>query len=322
MSWEPLNLAKLAERPPIKPTLGDMGLLYPGKRHVFSGPQESAKTLAAYAIALEVVRRDGAVLLIDFEMGHWDARDRFRELGATDEDFQRIDYVEPEIPATEATILELVDADPTLVIIDAAAGAYDLQGLDDNKRAEVERFAGLYTRRFFLNDIATLLIDHVVKDAKARGRYAIGSERKVGGVDVHLGFEAVKALTRGGSGLVKINTHKDRFGHLPRPKAAELALASDPETGHITWQLRAADPEQPWRPTVLMEKVSRYAEERNGDLPSRNQVEAGIGGNRDYVRQAIDQLLAEDYLAEQEGPRNARLIVSVKPFRKPEDDES
>ena len=322
MSWEPLNLANLEERPPIEPTLGDVGLLYPGKRHVFSGPQEAAKTIAAYAIALEVVRRDGAVLLVDFEMGQWDARDRFRELGATDEDFQRIDYIEPEIPATVETILELVDASPTLVIIDAAAGAYDLQGLDDNKRAEVERFAGLYTRRFFLNDIATVLIDHVVKDAKARGRYAIGSERKVGGADVHLGFEPVTPLTRGGSGLVKISTHKDRLGHLPRPKAAELALNSDPETGRISWQLRAASREQPWRPTVLMDKVSRYTEERNGDLPSRNQVEAGVGGNREYVRQAIDLLLAEGFLREEPGARNARLLVSVKPFRKPEDDES
>jgi AAA domain len=188
VSWQPLNLANLEERPPIKPTLGGVGLLYPGKRHVFSGPQESAKTLAGYAFGVEVVRQGGAVLLIDFEMGQWDARDRFRELGATDEDFQRIDYVEPEMPADEATILKLVDADPKLVIIDAAAGAYDLQGLDDNKRGDVERFAGLYIRRFFLKDIATILIDHVVKDAKA-------------------------------------------LGHLPRPRAAELALESCPETG-------------------------------------------------------------------------------------------
>ena len=37
-------------------TLGGIGLVYPGKRHVFSGPPESAKTLAAYAIALAEVR--------------------------------------------------------------------------------------------------------------------------------------------------------------------------------------------------------------------------------------------------------------------------
>jgi hypothetical protein len=51
-SWLPLNLNDLPEQPPVHPTLGQLGnigLLYPGKRHVFSGPQESAKTLCAYS---------------------------------------------------------------------------------------------------------------------------------------------------------------------------------------------------------------------------------------------------------------------------------
>ncbi len=61
MSWEPLNLAHIEERPPVQPTLGGLGLVYPGKRHVFSGPQEAAKTLAAYAIALAVIRDSGTV---------------------------------------------------------------------------------------------------------------------------------------------------------------------------------------------------------------------------------------------------------------------
>jgi len=93
MSWDPINLAKIEERPPLEPTLGGLGLVYPGKRHVFSGPPESAKTLAAYAIALEIIRSGGSVVLIDFEMGPFDARDRLLELGATEPDFERLHYV-------------------------------------------------------------------------------------------------------------------------------------------------------------------------------------------------------------------------------------
>jgi len=70
-------------------------------------------------------------------MGQWDARDRLRELGATDEDLERLLYIEPESPATKEIIAGLLDWKPTLVIIDAAAGAYDLQGLDDNERADL-----------------------------------------------------------------------------------------------------------------------------------------------------------------------------------------
>jgi hypothetical protein len=69
VSWEPTNLANLEPRPPISPSVGGAGLIYPGKRHVFSGPPESAKTLAAYAIGLDEIRLGGNVLLIDFEMG-------------------------------------------------------------------------------------------------------------------------------------------------------------------------------------------------------------------------------------------------------------
>lgn len=76
MSWEPIDLAKLEPRPVSFPSIGGVNLIYPGKRHVFSGAPESAKTIAAYAIMLEEIRLGGNVLLIDFEMGPWDARER------------------------------------------------------------------------------------------------------------------------------------------------------------------------------------------------------------------------------------------------------
>jgi hypothetical protein len=317
VSWESLNLAHLGDRPPVKPTLGG-GILYPGKRHVFSGPQESAKTLAAHAISLDVIRAGGTVLLIDFEMGQWDARDRLRELGATANDFERIHYVEPDTPATEGIIGQLLDLTPTLVVIDAAAGAYDLQGLDDNKRQDVERFAGVYVRSFWLAGIATVLIDHVVKNADARGKYAIGSERKVGGADVHLGFEVASSpLTRGGHGVYRIVTHKDRGGWLPRPRAAELELRSDSDTHAITWTFREplTESDDGWQPTVLMEKVSRWLEQQD-EPKSRNEVEsANLGKSRDYVRKAMDKLLAGEYVVETAGPRKARMLTSIKPFR-------
>jgi hypothetical protein len=318
--WEPLNLNLLEERPPIQPTLGGVGLIYPGKRHVFSGPQETAKTLAAYAIALEEVRAGGVVLLLDFEMGQWDARDRLRELGASAEDFERIHYLEPEGPASEEIVCELIARwAPTLAIIDAAAGAYALQGLDDNKRGDVERFAVVYVRPFWLREIATILVDHVVKNADNRGRYAIGSERKVGSADVHLGFEAITALARGGAGRYKIVTHKDRGGWLPRPRAGELELRSDPDGHAITWAFKqpAAESEDGWKPTALMERVSRYLEGRD-DPTSRNAVEGDVTGKRDYVRQAVDCLVSEGYVNETAGPNRARLLLSVQAFREDE----
>lgn len=321
MSWEPIDLEHIGDRPAVTPTIGEVGLVYPGKRHVFSGPQESAKTLAAYAIALEEIRsggEDNYVLLIDLEMGQWDARDRLCEMGATGEELAQILYVEPETPATEEIIFGFLGYKLALVIVDAAAGAYDLQELDDNKRADAERFARIWVRPFWQRGIATIVLDHVVKNTDTRGKYAIGSERKVGGVDVHLGFECVTEFHRGGHGLYKIATHKDRAGWLPRPRAGELELRSDPVTHAITWTFRPPQETDHaldgFRPTTLMERVSRYLELQSGAV-SQTAVEQAVTGKVKYLRVATDHLVREGYVTEASGPRGARLLLSVEAFR-------
>jgi len=318
VTWEPINLAKLEPRPKIAPSIGGVNLIYPGKRHVFSGPPESAKTLAGYAVALEEVRLGGNVLLIDFEMGQWDARDRLREMGATDEELEHIFYIEPETPATEEIVETLAGRWTfTLVIIDAAAGAYSLQALDDNLRKDVEKFTRIYVRSFWLRGVATIVVDHVAKNAGTRGAFAIGSERKVGGVDVHLGFEVAVAIKRGGRGLYKVVTHKDRLGHLERPKAAELELRSDALTHALTWTFTNPEPSSEagsWQPTHLMEKVSRWLE-KQADEVSRNDVDKAKLGTAVYVRQALDELIRDEYVQETAGARRSRLVRSLKPYR-------
>lgn len=318
-SWAPVNLATLEEKPPVKPTLGGVGIAYPGKRHIFSGPQESAKTLAAYAIGLELVRERQRIVLIDFEMGRWDARDRLRELGATAEDFALVDYVEPGDPATPERISRLVDRQPVLVIIDAAAGAYDIQGLDDNKRQDVERFTRLYVRDFWRSGIATIVLDHVVKNSETRGKYAIGSERKVGGADVHLGFEVIVPIKRGAEGRYKISTHKDRGGFLTRGRLADMVLSSHPETHAITWQFTTAEhPEgdNVWRPTVLMQRASEYLEKQLEPV-SFNQVITNTKGNETTLKDALEHLISLGFAREESGPRGARNVVSERPYRQP-----
>jgi hypothetical protein len=317
VTWSPVNLANLEEREPVTPSMS--GLVYPGRRHVWSGAPESGKTLVAYLVGLEHLRAGGTVAVVDFEMGPYDARDRLRDLGATVDDFARLLYVEPEgVPASDTILGDLVDEfAPTLVVIDAAAGAYDLQGLDDNKRADAEWFARALITPLWQRGIATVTLDHVTKNSEARGKYAIGSERKVGGADVHLGFEAVVPLGRGRTGLVKIVTHKDRFGYLPRPRAAELELRSDRETHAITWTWREPEDEDPagdtWRPTQLMQRVSEYLAAQ-GEPVSRNAVEKNVTGQGKYLRQAIDALVADGHVRVDRGPNRSHLLTNVTPF--------
>lgn len=320
-SWTPINLNQLPETPPVPPQLGNTHLVYPGKRHVFSGVPESAKTLAAYCILIQVVRHGGTAILIDFEMGGNDARQRLRELGATAAEIDQIYYLEPDEPTTRQRIQLLIELNPQLVVIDAAAGVYTLEGLDDNKRLDVEKVSALYVREFWRNEIATILIDHVVKDGEHRGRYAIGSERKLGGVDVHLGFETVKAISRGTTGHYKIITHKDRGGYHKRGHIADLKLDSDPETHEIDWAFMepqtTTTEDGYFRPTHLMEKISIDLQFRDGPA-TRNQICDALGGKGKGRLEAINALVREGFAAEEDGPNRSKLVRHVRPYR--EDD--
>lgn len=315
-SWAPINLNQLPETPPQPPTLGNINLVYPGKRHVFSGPQESAKTLAAYTIAIQLARQDQETIIIDFEMGRYDARNRLRELGATPDQIDRIHYLEPWQPATSAHIEALITLHPQLVIIDAAAGAYDLQSLDDNKRTDVERFTSIYIRAFWRNEIATIVLDHVVKNIDNRGAYAIGSERKVGGADVHLGFAPITPISRGGKGHYKITTHKDRGGYLRRGRVADLHLDSDPDTNNITWEYRPYEPgtddEGHWRPTVLMKTAYDHIAANPGS--SKTEVyDAMTSKRRELKVQAVGYLISDGFVTDQ-GEEGRSHLVPVKTY--------
>lgn len=323
-SWSPIDLNTLPDTPPVQPNLAGTGLVYPGKRHVFSGPPESAKTLAAYAILIQTARHSQIGVLVDFEMGAYDARQRLRELGATDDEIGRILYLEPDEPSNEQRIAALVAYQPAVVVIDAAAGAYQLEGLDDNKRGDVEKISQLYVGQFWRAGIATILIDHVVKNTETRGRFVIGSERKLGGADVHLGFDTIKPISRGTSGHYKITTHKDRGGYLKRGHLADLHLDSDPDTHQIEW--RVTDPEQTttedgsFRPTHLMEKASRYLETRTPDeTVTRNDLyTAALGGKGSARTAAVDALVREGFVTETPGPNRSKLLTATRPYR--EDD--
>jgi hypothetical protein len=309
MNWQPLDLTSPGYAVmPEPPSLA--GLVYAGKRHLVSGPPESLKTMLCYLLALEHIRAGGVVGIVDLEMGPAAARLLLGELGATPEELKCIYYVEPEAPPTPGDLEAMLAARVTLAIVDAAAGAYGLSGLDDNKRQDAERFARTWLDPLWKRGTATLTVDHVTKDAEVRGKYAIGSERKVGGADVHLGLHVVKPLSRGGSGLVRIDAHKDRPGFLTRPVAAELELESEPYTHAIAWTFRepasSSSSSGGFRPTVLMDRVLDFVNRNEYEPTSRSPLADAVPGKRTFVLQAIDELLAEGRLA-----RVGKTIVPV-----------
>ena len=157
------------------------------------------------------------------------------------------------------------------------------------------------------------------KSLEDRGRVAIGSERKVGSTNVHLGFEVVEPVRRGANGLYRVMVHKDRLGYLHRPKAAEFVLVSDPDTYAITasFVLETSDQaegEHTWQPTYLMEQVSLFLEDQTEPV-SRTRIAESLHGRATYIRRAIDALVRDGYATETSGRGGARLVASANPYR-------
>jgi hypothetical protein len=319
MTWQRVDLAAPEFGEPTE-SPATCGLIYRGKRHTLSGAPEAAKTLTALILGLEHMRAGhGGLALLDLEMGEHATRLLLEELGATPDEVRDVYYVAPEAPPETDDIEAIADAGVTLVVVDAAAGAYDVAGLDDNKRSDAERFSRGWITPLWLRGIATIVLDHVVKNGETRGRYAIGSERKLGAVDVHLGLEAITQLHRGATGLVRITTHKDRPGHLPRPHAADLHLASDPDTHAITWELREPVPRRAapgaFRPSVLMGRLSQ-ALELHGEPISPTKLVGLVQGKREWKFRAIDHLIAGGYVVASDGAH--RLLTHVQAFSEEE----
>jgi hypothetical protein len=298
VSWEPINLRCVPDEPPEPPDYEQ--LVYRGRRHWFSGPPESLKTLVAYTI-------------LDFEMGQRDARNRLREMGATDDDLDLIEFYEPDIAPTKE-ILQGIAYRCTLVVIDAAAGAYQMYGLDENRDAE--KFNARMPDVLWKAGATTIVLDHVVKNPDNRGMWASGHHRKIGGTEVHLGFDASAKLNRGGSSTTRITAHKDRPGFHRRGKGnvGSVEFRSDPESHALDWERKAAGEATStageWRPTRYMEAISRYLE-KSGPT-SRTRTYNEVPGNKQRKVDAVAYLLTDGYIDTDESGSKLR---SVRPFR-------
>ena len=320
-SWQPQNLVELAANPPEPPTIG--GLIYPAKRTVFSGETESLKTWLALILAKAEMDAGYTVAWADLDaMGAGELLDRLRLLGVPDETIaQRFLHFEPTETLKQGRLDDvcalLRDRAVRLFVVDAFNALLNLHGLDPSSTPDVETFWREVATPITAAGAAPTLIDHVVKNTKAVGKYAYGSERKATGAIVHLGFRLLEPLARGTTGRALLTTHKDRPGYLPRPTIGRLVLASDGD--HITYQLEADHSRtgSTFRPTVLMERASRALEEQP-ETVSLTWIEKNVQGKGPALREGVKILVTEGYFTQNKTPGGFQLM-SARPYREADD---
>ncbi|NUQ31312.1 MAG: AAA family ATPase, partial [Dermatophilaceae bacterium] len=338
-SWAPVDLAaiiangEVLEQPTQLARNDGQCLLYPAAVHSISGEPESGKSWIALIAAAQTLRHttDEHVTYVDFEDRAGRVVPRLINLGAPAQAIvERFHYIRPSAALDPAgrKLLDTYASQSSLAIIDGVTEAMTMHGLSLLDNEDAARYLDLLPRHLADQGPAVLQIDHVVKDSEKQGRWAIGAGHKLAGLDgAAYGVKVLEPFGRGKIGRAAIAVHKDRPGAV-----REIALGN--AVAHLVIDSRgdsmAAWLEEPssmpksadgaGRPTHLMEKVSRYVEMYPG--ASQNDIEKGVTGKVQYLRMAINSLVAEGYLTVTAGPRNTRNHSVIAVFREDESDAS
>jgi len=350
-SWWPVDLSGLFDgsvvlpEPELFARNDGQALLYPGKCHSFNGESESGKSWAALLACVQAIRAGGHVLYLDFEDTASTVVTRLLALGAKPEEVVgRFHYASPSEPLQyrngKVTVGHLdlgatLETHPiTLAVIDGVTEAMTLHGLATNDNDEYAKFHAMLPRRLSRAGTAVVNIDHVTKDKETRGRYAIGAQHKLAGMDgAVFSFEVVSPFGLGLHGIAKMYVNKDRPGQLRthaesnggRHLIAELHLRSDPATHALAASIDApaagAGIASDTTPTWWMEQISR-AVEADGPLTSRQIEELrkpdGSAGSTPAKRKARDLLNGAYLRPERQG--QTIYYHHVKPYREASED--
>lgn len=337
-SWRPVNLRSVldggyeAPAPTVGEVAGDVPLFYPGRINSVFGDSGGGKTWALLMAAAQVMSGGGDVVLIDYEDHAAATVHRLELLGVERATIiEHLVYVNPAEKwggIAEAMLqLSLEQRDPKLAIIDSTGEGMAVDAVNPNSDDEVARWFRGCARWLADTGAAVVLLDHIVKAQMGNSRaadFATGSQRKraaINGAAYHL--DVVTPPSREHGGMFKLIVRKDRFGHRKHgATACEVRMDND-DDGGITWSISAPvaskDANGNFRPTTLMEKVSRLLEGEVDPMGVRT-VKAQVNGKDSAVARAIEVLLEERYIEQEPGPRNSKLCRSVKPFRKDDDD--
>jgi hypothetical protein len=313
---------------PPSPTVGrrsdGKGLFYPGKTHTVVSETEAGKTWFALAAAIHEMAVGCHVFYIDFEDDQGSVGGRLLNLGVDPEAILGLfHYIRPEHPLQgthlDALCEELAHYGPSLAMLDGITEAMNMHGLNPIDNVDISTFNRRVNMPLTASGAAQASFDHVTKDRESRGRYAIGGVHKLNIVSgAGYTLENRQPFGIGVTGRSTLKIANDRPGQLRRHAVdkwyGDLVLASNADgTAEVSIespQERVAEHETapPFRPTNLMEKISKYLE-AEGEADSQNQILKDVPGNRDGKIAALRILKEEGYVTP------TKPYESLKPYR-------
>ena len=330
-SWAPTDIGATVDgllagtivrpAPTVLARTDGQALMYPGKVNGIAGMSGDAKSMIAQYASAQELERGETVVYVDLEDDAASVVSRLLAMGVDPDTIaERFIYITPDEPygPDARVMLEtlVTDLSPSLVVLDSTGESLALDGAKPNDDDDVARwFRRLPTALARLGP-AVVVIDHMAK-ADDGSLSPIGSQRKraaIGGAQYITA--QVRPFSREQAGMVKLTCGKDRAGTYRRGQVvAEVTVTPNPEADTI--DLDVAAPEagdgDTFRPTHLMQRVSRHVEEAGLPL-TRNAVLKEVAGNTTALGKALAVLVEEGYIARTQAGQ-AHHHGHVKPYR-------
>lgn len=331
-SWAPIPLEDVVRglldgtRHAPAPTIGTVhngsALFYPGCVNGVAGDSGCGKTWTALTVCAEEITQGHHVAYFDLEDTPEGIIGRLLDMGTDPQAIIRgFHYARPhdhfDVFAREAVTSMIREHGITLVIIDSTGEALSLQGADPNADEQVAGWFRQMPTYIANQGPAVVLLDHVTK-SDPDGMWPIGSQRKRAAINgVQYMQRAVSPFARGKDGRAVLKVAKDRHGHYPpSAKAAELTVSTVGDGVRVQLQApeKATNDAGEFRPTTLMEKVSRALEAAGVPLTGR-QIRDEVSSSRYNVNGAVAALIREGNVVTEPGPRKSIMHSLVRPFR-------
>jgi len=334
-SWQPLDLRAILDGnyQPTAPNLlnrnDGQALLYTGKINSLFGESGSGKTWVALLGCAQAIWNGAGAIFIDLEDSPVSVSERLMLLGVTrDELYTRFAYIRPSDPSAHGIVDELAHVETaiaaigaTIVVIDSLGEAMSLDAVKPNEDDAVAWWHLRVARRLAALGPAVILLDHIVKSRDAPELFAIGSQRKRAAIDGHaLRVDLLEPFSRDKGGRLKLTSAKDRHGTFSRGQVVgEMTFAVTPNglDSQLVSPVGRDSTGSVFRPTALMERISRWLEDHHGAW-SQNEVEKNVSGKGAAKRTALQLLVDEDYVTQEPAARGYNYRFA-RPYREAND---
>lgn len=198
------------------------GMFYRGKVNSLIGPSETGKSWIAVLSCVQVMRRGGVAIYLDFEDDYVNVVQRLLAIGADPEHLQsRFHYIGGNVwghlarrPTYQSNFEMYLAMGPAIIIVDAWNQAMSSFGMAFMEHGDNSVFFESFLKQMSLSGAAVVVLDHVPKDPQQLTKGAIGPQVKrsvINGCSVKT-VATKTPLVPGKPGSIMLHVDKDRLG--------------------------------------------------------------------------------------------------------------